>query len=29
MKRLNIFATEFEHDDDDPEGYSSDTCVIS
>ena len=23
MKRLNIFATEFEHDDDDPEGYSS------
>jgi uncharacterized cupin superfamily protein len=23
MKRLNIFETEFEHDDDDPEGYSS------
>jgi uncharacterized cupin superfamily protein len=23
MKRLNIFGTEFEHDDDDPEGYSS------
>ena len=23
MKHLNIFATEFEHDDDDPEGYSS------
>jgi uncharacterized cupin superfamily protein len=23
MKRLNIFATEFEHDDDDPEGYRS------
>jgi uncharacterized cupin superfamily protein len=23
MKRLNLFATEFEHDDDDPEGYSS------
>jgi len=23
MKRLNTFATEFEHDDDDPEGYSS------
>jgi uncharacterized cupin superfamily protein len=23
MKRLNIFETEFEHDDDDPGGYSS------
>lgn len=23
MKRLNIFGTEFEYDDDDPEGYSS------
>jgi uncharacterized cupin superfamily protein len=23
MKRLNIFETDFEHDDDDPEGYSS------
>jgi uncharacterized cupin superfamily protein len=23
MKRLNIFTTEFDHDDDDPEGYES------